>query len=258
MHVDFYLADQNPHRDRSLGITAYTCGLLEELGRLDGLTLFALVSFFLFPPPQAVGDPFAPVPNRSCRGAAGSRSHPEPLSAPAAADVIHYPKGFLPMIGKARRPRVGTIHHTIVAYYAAHPGYRSSQLNAYWCFLLGRSLTRLDLVLTDSLFSRQAIAAFCDERSISPPRIEVTYLGAKWEALASGQLSTARKGSYAIHLASQLPHKNTHALLLWQRYQERGGEVPRLLLVGSLTPEAEGLARAVPGVETGAARRYVS
>jgi glycosyltransferase involved in cell wall biosynthesis len=251
VHVDFYLADQNPHRDRSLGITAYTSGLLEALARVDGLTLSALVSRSSFSPPAGVAIRSLPIRTDYPAGRLLADHVLGPLfRAPPAANLIHFPKGFLPISGRARCPRVGTVHDTIVVHYArAHAGYRPLRSDEYWCFLLARSLARLDLVLTDSEFSRRAIAAFCEERTIAPPRIIVTFLGARWEDLASRQAPAATKGSYVIHLASQLPHKNTLALLrLWESYAKRGNDHPELLLVGSLTPPAEHLARALPRV----------
>jgi glycosyltransferase involved in cell wall biosynthesis len=248
LKLRFYLADQNPHRDRSRGISVYCHGLLEMLRRDPELQVSALCSRSSFRPSE--GQPEIVVhelPFRTdghCRRLVADLLHPAlarfaqpPIGAADTPDLWHFPKGFLPTLRRPAVPVVGTVHDTILVHYATHyPADRSHLANSYWLGLLERSLTRFDLVLTDSEFSRRSIEAFCAARRIPCPRISVTFLGARFEDCAlkprPGQELATR--DQVLHLISPLPHKRSDTLLeFWQCLEQQRSELPRLRLIGS-------------------------
>jgi glycosyltransferase involved in cell wall biosynthesis len=234
MRVAFYLADQNPHRDKSRGITVYTEGLLAALARRGDVELQCVASRSSVQGP-ASGPPALRFRTDHLPGRlAADQLHDRLVRV--RCDLWHYPKGFLPLVGRARAPRVGTLHDTIVDWYAQHhPESRSPAVFAYWRAVLARSLVRLDRVITVSESSRRALAAFCERRRIACPPIAVTGQGARFEA---GTASPVKKEDCVVHLCSPLPHKGTERLLAaWETLEREDRDLPRLRLVGALTPE---------------------
>ena len=238
MRVNFYLADQNPHRDRSRGITQYTSGLLRELRLRDGIEVSCLVSRSSYRPTgdgietrvlpfrtdhvigRLVADQFQPLLN-------GTKAH-----------IWHFPKGFCSHVVRPRAPAVGTVHDTILDFYAErYPRSRSRAAFVYWRALLARSLARFDLVLTISQFSKRSIEAFCERRGMLCPPITVTYEGGSWEELAGQVLP---KSDCVVHLCSHQPHKRTNTMLrFWEILAQRRESLPLLRLIGNTTREQD-------------------
>lgn len=263
LRVRFYLADQNPQRDRTRGISVYTDRLLESLRALPELRLSALTSRSSFQPgpghPEIVVHQLPFRTDGPCRrlvadhlhlalkGLAGARS--DDGDTP---DLWHFPKGFLPALQRPQVPVVGTVHDTILEHYATqHPKHRSAAANSYWLGLLARSLARFDLVLTDSEFSRRSIEAFCRARRIVCPRLEVTYLAARWDGKKSSEALEDR----VLHLVSPLPHKRSNtALEFWKKLQSERRDLPTLDLIGSTTAEQRVRIAALRGVRTSEAQ----
>src|SRR4051812_36079598 len=119
MNVAFYLADQNPQRDRSLGITGYTDGLLRALLARGDVGLAALTSASSYAPPAGVATRRLPF-STAGGGLRLVADNLHPLAAGIAADIWHYPKGHLPLTGRYRAPVVGTVHDLILQHYADH------------------------------------------------------------------------------------------------------------------------------------------
>jgi glycosyltransferase involved in cell wall biosynthesis len=260
LRVRFYLADQNPQRDRTRGISVYTDRLLEALRTMPDLRLSALTSRSSYQP--APGSPEIAVhelPFRTdgpCRrlvadhlhlaltGLAGADSNLE-----SEPDVWHFPKGFLPALQRPRQPVVGTVHDTILEHYATHhPKHRSAAANSYWLGLLARSLARFDLVLTDSEFSRRSIESFCERRRITCPRLEVTYLAARWNGAPTKAEAVEDR---VVHLVSPLPHKRSNtALEFWRELQSEQRDLPMLDLIGGTSAEQRIRIAALRGVRS--------
>lgn len=231
MRVQFYVADQNPGRDRSRGITEYTHGLLDQLRLRDGIELSCLASRSSYRPTNAATRVHS-LPFRTDHTAGRLLSDQlHPFLYRGDADLWHYPKGFLSWLWRPRTPTVGTVHDTILAFYAEHyPESRSRAAFAYWCDQLARSLARFDRVLTVSEFSKGAIQAFCERRRIRTPPIDVTYEGARWEH-ETPDLEAKRDG--VVHLCSPLPHKRTDTLLdFWEILQRETPSPLPLQLIG--------------------------
>lgn len=249
MQVHFYLADQNPHRDKTLGITAYTVGLMKALTAAEpGLQCQALVSRSSFQPEPWVRCQTLPwrtdsMPLRLLT----DQLHPLCLRGEPPT-LRHYPKGHLPLLLRPRGPIVSTVHDTILQHYAdRYPETRSRAEFTYWLATLRRSVARFDVILTISELSKRHIQSFAERYRIRCPPIHVTWQGARGEANA-GQ-PPAPKADHVLHFASILPHKRTQTLLEhWQILHQRGVDLPALQLVGNLKPEVRALAESIPSV----------
>ncbi len=247
MRVGFYLADQNPHRDRSLGITSYTEGLLQQLQkRPQEISLLGLTSKSSYSPGTDI--PGCRLPFRTDSGfgrLVADQFHP--WLARSSVDLWHYPKGHLPLGMRYDKPLVGTVHDVILQYYADHyPRARSRAAYAYWLAVLRHSIPRFDLILTVSKFSERSIHEFCDRHGLRCPPIHVTYEG---PGFVPGNRPIAKKNNSVVHLASREPHKGTRLLLaLWRELSRENGNLPRLCLIGNLSAFDASLARTIPDV----------
>src|SRR5436853_7209052 len=93
--VCFYCADQNPHRDRSLGITNYTFGLLEALKRDQSMELHAVTSQSSSGVPDGILTATLPFRTDHVIGrVVADHLHPLFVGERVAARIWHYPKGF--------------------------------------------------------------------------------------------------------------------------------------------------------------------
>lgn len=236
--VTFYCADQNPHRDRSLGISSYTDGLMRSLRCKPGITLHAITSRSSIVPPGAVSVTKLPFATDNAAGRlAADHVHPFFTGRDGSA-LWHYPKGFLPFLTRVRVPTVATVHDMILQFYAdRYPDTRSRTAFAYWLHIAKRSITRADFLLTVSEFSKRAIIDFADRYKLRCPPIHVTFQGVRFEGEVPDV--TPPKADYVLHLASALPHKRTRWLLKsWEELQRTGMELPELLIVGKLDAAA--------------------
>ena len=253
--ITFYCADQNPHRDRSRGITNYTASLLRHLQETGELQMEVIVS--KSSPPLLDGIPHRRLPFRTDHLPGRLvADHLHPFLATqrrrSTKNVVwHYPKGFLPFGMQARAPRVGTLHDMILPFYAErYPASRPAMDFRYWLSLNKWSIARFDLIMTVSEFSRTAILEFCARHTIRCPPMIVTYQGVDIGDAASTLVpGKQEKDGSVLHLASRLPHKGTGWLLRqWLRLEETAWEdLPPLRLVGEVDEETQ---RLLAGVRT--------
>lgn len=248
--VCFYCADQNPHRDRSLGITNYTRGLLGNLNKFGGVNLCAITSGSSARVPNEIPTRELPFRTDHILGRlAADHFHPLIVDSRARADLWHYPKGFLPLAKQVRPPKVGTIADTILQFYAdRYPQQRSSAAYAYWIAMLKNAVRKFDAIVTVSEFSRRAILEFAERYRIKAPSIYVTYEGVDPEPPASKDKQLPF--DYVLHLASAAPHKKTNWLLdQWRRLQQQRTSLPALRLIGQLDDAGRLLIRALKNVD---------
>lgn len=246
--VCFYCADQNPHRDRSLGITNYTLGLLNGLKENGGIELRAVSSKSSPRLPDGIANTILPFATDNAAGRLlADHFHPL-LAGKVVAEVWHYPKGFLPMGSQVRRPKVGTIADTILQFYAdKYPQYRSRFAYDYWIAMLKNAVRKLDCIITVSEFSKLSILEFAERYHIKAPPIFVTYQGGGAELPPSNDKQLSR--DYVLHLASTAPHKKTNWLLeQWSRLQQQRTSLPALRLIGQLDDAGQQLVRALKNV----------
>lgn len=233
-----YLADQNPHRDNSRGISGYSLGLLNALAGTGLIDLACLTSRSSIAPEPDILNRIVPL-RTDTTPLRLACDHLHQMALPTT-DLVHYPKGFLPYF-PARTPRVVTLHDTIAQYYADHhPDYRNRYINAYWITATKHSLRHASHVVTVSNTSRLSILDFCDRYKIAAPSVTVTFQGSLAETLT---IRSAPKLDYVVALASPLPHKRIDRLLeLWRQFETSNSDSPRLLLVGSLSERLSELA----------------
>ena len=211
--------------------------------QLGGVKLEAVVSRSSFPVPANIrrwklpfrtdGGPGRLVADHLHPFFPPGRSHDRPR-------LWHYPKGFLPLLGSAKGPRVGTIADMILPFYAErYPASRPRSAFAYWLKVLKHSVECFDVIITVSDFSARAIEDFARRHRLRCPPVINTYEGVNEPVTG---LAGCPKENYVIHLASALPHKGTVWLLeRWRQLQETRVDLPDLLLVGGLAAEARGL-----------------
>lgn len=240
MHVGFYTADQNPHRDRTLGITVYTANLIEELVKHSELRISVLASASSFrPESQSIAVRMLPIrTDHAIRRFIADQLHT--FMPGLEVDLWHYPKGFLPLFFQPDVPVIGTVNDVILQFYAdRYPRARSAAAYNYWLRMLRRSIPRFAAILTISEFSKNEIQRFCERHKLRCPPITVTYLARQWnrdDRLLPG------KEDYVLHLASREPHKRTATLLeFWRLLAPKRSDLPELCLVGQLDPRCERL-----------------
>jgi glycosyltransferase involved in cell wall biosynthesis len=239
--VCFYCADQNTHRDRSRGITRYTHGLLSNLRDANVVRLSTVVSKSSFAIPAGIERFTLPFRTDHVVGRiAGDHLHPL-FASRKAADIWHYPKGFLPVGVQVKGKKVGTVADVMLQFDADHhPESRSRLAFAYWLRMLKHSIQNLGLILTVSEFSQRSILEFSERYRIKCPPIRVTYEGV--EIVTTDEKLPKVKGDYVVHLASKLPYKATAWLLeQWFSLSKSGTDLPMLKLIGSLNDRSAAL-----------------
>tara|TARA_R110002096_G_scaffold91625_9_gene207297 strand:+ start:9896 stop:10981 length:1086 start_codon:yes stop_codon:yes gene_type:complete len=236
MKVSVYLADQNPQRDRSVGISKMTDCLLHGLSQHSAIELNALVSKSSVRAPEGI--PERTLPWRTDQALARLITDHFHALSNEDADIFYYPKGFVGLVAPPFGKTVVTIHDTIIQHYSDHyPDSRSSLDFQYWIGLMKHTLRVADLVLTVSQNSKLQILKFCSRHHISPPQINVTYEASSYENWKPDHLKA--KSDYVVLLASKEPHKRTiETIQFWKRYDQR---LPELRIIGSLSEEAEQL-----------------
>lgn len=248
--IAFYLADQNPHRDRSLGITNITKTLMGGLAKLPGYELSQIVSTSSFAfEDERIAKHVLPwrTDNSKATRLLTDNLHPLFLNK-VPADIWFYPKGYLPYLSKPKGIVVGMMHDTLLQHYAdKYPHFRSKLDLAYWINILKTSMKKCDYVLTVSESAKKQITDVCDRYNIPRPVIHVTYEASDFENLIPSDFTD--KGNYVIHLASEQPHKCTLPLLkFWKQLSGTRKDLPALHLIGKICPESEALVASMTGV----------
>lgn len=249
-NITFYLADQNPHRDRSLGITNITKTLISGLAQLPNYNLSQVVSQSSFAyDDDRIRKHTLPwrTDNSKVYRLFTDNLHPLFLQK-VPADIWFYPKGYLPYLVKPKGIVVGMMHDTLLQHYAdKYPHFRSKMDLAYWLNILKTSIRKCDYVLTVSESAKKQITDVCERYNIPQPEIFVTYEASDFENLQPSNF--ADKGDYVIHLASEQPHKCTLPLLkFWKQLSDTQKDLTNLHLIGKICPESERLVSDMPGV----------
>ncbi len=251
LRIAVYLADQNPARDRSLGISSMTRTLLRSLEKLDRIEpiLFTSSSSLGASGFDGMRRVRLPLPTNARPLRVLIDNLHRALLPPPGADAWFYPKGYLPWLVTHGKPTVATIHDTILQHYADHyPEERSAFEYRYWIGLIKRTLRNASMILTVSNHAHRQILAFCDRYRITPPEIRVIYEGSDFETWVDAPPAVKRDA--VVHLASVLPHKKTRLLLeRWRQFQQDGDrDLPELRLIGRFLPADEQLARSLDRV----------
>jgi glycosyltransferase involved in cell wall biosynthesis len=242
VRLGVYLADQVWDRTQSKGIYTYSRLLVRQLAkRLPEHELTLIVNRAnradMVPP----GHPEPLVVSLSSASAAGLPrlliDHVLGLRAARAhgLDLLHFPKGFVPLRPSARIRITATVHDTIPIYYERHyPGYFSRAKLRYFRAMLRHTLRSAHGLMTVSHFSRAALLDLARTWNLPMPAIDVCEEVPDPELTAvSEETETRRDPTRLLHLGSLFPHKRTRDTLgLFQRFNQRAGGGWRLHVTG--------------------------
>lgn len=243
LSVTLYLADQNPERDRSLGITRATRAIADQIHRDVRLTQVVSSSSVQLGSDLVAGTVRLPLPtDHGPARLAGDLLHP--ALARTDADVWFYPKGYITSPLPLGAPTLALVHDTILDHYAQHhPGDRSRLALAFWLGQLRTTLRRATRVATISQTARRQILDFCDRSGIAPPPIDVIYATTAFEQTAPAQAASP----FALHLGAGAPHKRTAWLIhAWTSLVVAGRDLPPLHVVGTVPEAARAAFEALP------------
>jgi glycosyltransferase involved in cell wall biosynthesis len=242
INLSIYLADQNPGHDRSYGISRMTQVVLEALQATGRVEIGTISSKTSQQAPEGVGNAKILPWGTRRKWVRMITDHLHPLFVRGVhdgqeADVLYFPKGYLPYFSGASTPSVVTIHDTIIQYDGDHyPEWRSAWAYRYWARMLKHTLREADRIITVSQSAKRQIEAFMERHGIPAKEITVTYEPCLYESIP--QPVSGKKENFVIHLASCEPHKRTaHLIRWWLTAEARGQQLPTLHLIGSVPPE---------------------
>jgi glycosyltransferase involved in cell wall biosynthesis len=240
--LSIYLADQNPGHDRSYGISRMTQVVLEALQATGRVEIGTISSKTSQQAPEGVGNAKILPWGTRRKWVRMITDHLHPLFVRGEhdgqeADVLYFPKGYLPYFSGASTPSVVTIHDTIIQYDGDHyPEWRSAWAYRYWARMLKHTLREADRIMTVSQSAKRQIEAFMERYGIPAKEITVTYEPCLYESIP--QPVSGTKENFVIHLASCEPHKRTaHLIRWWLAAEARGQQLPTLHLIGSVPME---------------------
>jgi glycosyltransferase involved in cell wall biosynthesis len=240
--LSIYLADQNPGHDRSYGISRMTQVVLEALQATGRVEIGTISSKTSQQAPEGVGNAKILPWGTRRKWVRMITDHLHPLFVRGEhdgqeADVLYFPKGYLPYFSGASTPSVVTIHDTIIQYDGDHyPEWRSAWAYRYWARMLKHTLREADRIMTVSQSAKRQIEAFMERHGIPAKEITVTYESCLYDSVP--QPVDVVKENYVIHLASLEPHKRTaHLIRWWLAAEARGQQLPTLHLIGSVPME---------------------
>lgn len=143
-------------------------------------------------------------------------------------DVLHYPKGFLPLFCPPSIKMIASLHDTIVDYYAVHyPGYFPRTKIGYFRWATRHSLRKASRIMTLSHFSRDCLLRILPEAA---PRMEVVSPSCGLPD-PSEVVRCERKGILVI--GSAFPHKATlQTLRLLEQYACQRGAPLDIVVTG--------------------------
>lgn len=215
MNINIYLADQNPHRDRTIGVTTYTKGILKGLLNREAVKIYQIStrSSYMFKEQQFTGIVLPWRSDNRILRLFTDNMHPYFVNN-IKPDVWFYPKGYLPRFFVHKQPVIGTVHDTIIQHYADnYPNERSQLDYKYWLSAMRHSIKNFDHIITVSQTARKQIENFCFRYDITPPGITVSY---ETVCLPTDIKYGHGKKDYICHFASKAPHKKTEKVIqLW-------------------------------------------
>ena len=254
IRIGLYLADLSHRRTNSHGIVNYALGLAAAL-------LWSLQgdeSLVLFVNNEVLEDLCAFAGSALLELATqihvlqAPRNHLERLWMDHATsllravgddlDVVHFPKGFIPLVNPTGARIVATVHDDIPCRYVERTWGCTpiSRQTRYFAWAVRHAVQHADHLLTVSEFSRACLEMRQDRARQSPP-ISVIYQGVTLPARAF--VPVTKRDPYILHLGSPFPHKRS----LWGistvlRHLDETGMQLRLRILGNLDDEAERLA----------------
>lgn len=243
--VGLYCLDQNRETTSSLGIYNYTRHLIRALADIDdpGFELTVWVT-------KANGADFQPekIPSwmkLCCRGGTNQGTGLRRLwadhfvaawlSGQSGIDLIHYPKGWMPVPSFGRVKTIITLHDVFIPFPPS-PLRSLGKLLHYWYFqvMIRNSLAKAGCIVTDSQFSATEILR---RNGKVAEKLIVSYLGPGISLSHQTQpqerhykSNDSRLGPFLI-LGSHAPHKFTgETLQLLSHWSAKKGVVPEVTI----------------------------
>ncbi|MBU0677414.1 MAG: glycosyltransferase [Verrucomicrobia bacterium] len=133
-------------------------------------------------------------------------------------EVVHFPKGWLPLVPVHGVRTIATLADTIMHYYAVHyPGFVSVPKLKYFNWATMHTLRNADRIITISKASREALS---DLRKECREKTTVTYLG---PGLPVRPMTVEKEFDFLV-MGSRVPHKATpETLRLLADYSRQKG-----------------------------------
>jgi glycosyltransferase involved in cell wall biosynthesis len=241
-----YLSDLNRDKNDSHGIINYAVGLANAIpaamGSGEQLFIYAnpaiareldarisdQISIQLTPPPT-------PVRRLMSDHVLGIRR-----AIQDEVSVLHFPKGFIPVVAPRDMRLVATLHDDIPLMYARGDfgkEYASLKSN-YFTFSLRHTLRRANALVTVSDTSLSRFRALAAETSIEMPPSFVSHQGI---TLPLGDpVPVDKKRPILLHIGSNKPHKRSYEAVEFMLEYARTSDLDlQLTILGPLTREAE-------------------
>jgi len=142
-------------------------------------------------------------------------------------DVVHYPKGWMPLCSPGNARIIVSLHDTIPLYYREnYPGYMSSLKTAYFNWNILHSLRKADSLISGTNTSARELIALNKEAA---SRMVVIPSG--WIELQDGLSNEERDGLLVV--GSRAPHKATaETLQLLNNYAAGKGSQLKITVTG--------------------------
>jgi glycosyltransferase involved in cell wall biosynthesis len=153
-------------------------------------------------------------------------------------DVLHLPKGHLPLWVPRRLICVATVHDDIAVRYARNefgPGGRTAK-TMYFARAVTRAVASADRVLTVSAFSARRLSMLAP---VDPAKLVVTYEAPILPSVPF--VAFSRREPSLLILGSRFPHKRTAQTVAWtQRFVATpAGDGLRVVVTGQLDQKTE-------------------
>ena len=231
IRVGIYCIDQDRETTSTLGIYNYTRNLIHSIVRLNPSDLEVVLFLSesnktdFFPADMPPWMSVVVAKGRYGRGLMrlwADHVLAGRMAAIHRVDVMHYPKGWLPVMLSGNAGQVATVHDAIIfSHRNIRDGWRRRLQAHYFCWMTMHTLKHADHVVTVSEYSRKQLSALCPARK---EFIHVIYQGAGLSIAHEGAVSL-RERTHFMLAGSRMPHKATReTLLLIQQYEDNTGE----------------------------------
>lgn len=232
-----YLRDLSHARTQSHGIVNYALGLCDAIGRqlaaTERLVVFANDEIVdEITPRERVEILTGGPPPRGAQQLLSDHLGSLQAARRRGLAVLHFPKGFIPLVNPTAVRLAATIHDDIPVRYqeGAWGAEHRTARTRYFAWSLGHAARAADAVLTVSEFTRDQLAARW-------PGIRPVVTGQGVALPAVDFVPLASREPYAVHFGSVLPHKRSEeALVAMTDWIEAhpAGAISQVRVVGSL------------------------
>jgi glycosyltransferase involved in cell wall biosynthesis len=254
LRIGLYLADLSHRRTSSHGVVNYALGLTAALlpGLRDDERLVLFVNREVLDALWALVGPDRLELAAEVHVLRSPRNQVERLWMDHATslrcatvddlDVVHFPKGFIPVLNPTRARIVATVHDDIPCRYIERTWERAhvSRQTRYFAWAVRHAVRRADHLLTVSEFSRGCLEQRQGRARHRPP-ISVTHQGVTLPA--HDFVPVAERQPHVLHIGSRFPHKRSPwGISAVLRHLDQAGVPLRLRILGELDEQAERLA----------------